>query len=284
MIFLCEFWPRIFTARCNCQGNEQFREVKKTRETRRVRVRPRSLVKHSWRVEKRLSHSWRVADEYDVKKSRGQGACWYRLDAIFFFKRKYKTQATIKEMPRDCHFFLFRSEAYREELNVHEELLLFTLAVDEGEFAETDREVRRREDVEPPYVRSYLNKTRTLSVEWLTIPFLQGGNKDRNQHDQREKEWCAKIWTWVKKKSQKIKKSSKIHLAPVLVRVFWGRFVPDLTRSAVRVRGPGLNWTSGPTRSGRDQHQTRSRTRHRNLTRLVSYVLLTSLLFFSFLS
>ena len=57
-----------------------------------------------------------------------------------------------------------------------------------------------------------------------------------------------------------------------------GVFVPDLTRSGVRVRGLGLVWTSGPTRSDRDQHQTRSRTRHRNLTRLVSYVLLTSLL------
>ena len=33
-----------------------------------------------------------------------------------------------------------------------------------------------------------------------------------------------------------------------------------------------------PTRSDRDQGQTRSRTRHRNRTRLVSHVLLTSLL------
>ena len=56
-----------------------------------------------------------------------------------------------------------------------------------------------------------------------------------------------------------------------------GVFVPDLTRSGVRVRGLGLVWTSGPPRSDRDQHQTRSRTRHRNLTRLVSFVLLTSL-------
>ena len=57
-----------------------------------------------------------------------------------------------------------------------------------------------------------------------------------------------------------------------------GVFVPDLTRSGVRVRGLGLVWTSGPTRSVRDQHQTRSRTRHRNLTGLVSYDLLTSLI------
>ena len=54
-------------------------------------------------------------------------------------------------------------------------------------------------------------------------------------------------------------------------------FVPDLTRSGVRVKGLGLVWTSGLTRSDWDQHQTRSRTRHWNPTRLVSYVLLTSL-------
>ena len=53
----------------------------------------------------------------------------------------------------DAIFFLFCLEAYHEELNVHEELLLFTLAVDEDEFAEIDREMRRWEDVEPPYVR-----------------------------------------------------------------------------------------------------------------------------------
>ena len=56
------------------------------------------------------------------------------------------------------------------------------------------------------------------------------------------------------------------------------KFGGSLTRSGVRVRGLGLVWTSAPTRSDRDQHQTRSRTRHRNLTRLVSHVLLTSLL------
>ena len=48
---------------------------------------------------------------------------------------------------------------------VHEELFLFTLAVDEDEFTEINREMWRREDVEPPHVRFDLNKTRTLSVE-----------------------------------------------------------------------------------------------------------------------
>ena len=78
--------------------------------------------------------------EYDVKKSRWQGA--------------------IVSMS----FFLFRLEAYHEELNVHEEMFLLTLAVDQDETAEIDREMRRRGDVESPYVRFHL-KTRTLSVE-----------------------------------------------------------------------------------------------------------------------
>ena len=95
------------------------REVKRTHETRRVRVRPESLVKHSWREEKRLSHSWRVADEYDVKKI-----------------------SLARRMPISsrCHFFLFRLEAYHEELNVHEEMFLLTLAVDHDETVEIDRE------------------------------------------------------------------------------------------------------------------------------------------------
>ena len=50
------------------------------------------------------------------------------------------------------------------------------------------------------------------------------------------------------------------------------KFCGNLTRSGVRVRGLGLVWTSALTRSDRDQGQTRSRTRHRNLTRLVSHV------------
>ena len=49
-------------------------------------------------------------------------------------------------------FFVFPLEAYHEQLNVREELLLFTLAVDEDKFAGIDREMRRRKDVEPPYV------------------------------------------------------------------------------------------------------------------------------------
>ena len=51
----------------------------------------------------------------------------------------------------------------------------------------------------------------------------------------------------------------------------------------MRVRGLGLVWTSALTRSDRDQGQTRSRTRHRNLTRLVSHVLLTSLIRYLYL-
>ena len=46
-----------------------------------------------------------------------------------------------------CQFFLFPLEAHREELNVHEEMFLLTLAVDQDETAEIDREMRRRGDV-----------------------------------------------------------------------------------------------------------------------------------------
>ena len=65
---------------------------------------------------------------------------------------------------------------------------------------------------------------------------------------------------------------------PTLPKKKKSKFGGNLTRSGVRVRGLGLVWTSALTRSDRDQGQTRSRTRHRNLTRLVSHVLLTSLL------
>ena len=123
----------------------------------------------------------------------------------------------------------------------------------------------------------------------ITIPFFA-----------RVKQVPQSAWSKKKKKrltcktekSQKIKSPRKSNppqylwgcfegvFVPDLTRLGMqeGVFVPDLTRSGVRVRGLGLVWTSGPTRSDRDQHQTRSRTRPRNLTRLVSYVLLTSLL------
>ena len=62
-------------------------------------------------------------------------------------------------------FFFFRLEAYHEDLNVHEEMFILTLAVDQDKTAEIDREMRLRGDVEPPHVRFHLNKTWTLSVE-----------------------------------------------------------------------------------------------------------------------
>ena len=68
-----------------------------------------------------------------------------------------------------------------EGLNDHEKLLLFNLAVDEDEFAETNRVVRRKGgggDVEPPDAECRVK-----------IPFrLRGGNKHRNQRDQRKEE------------------------------------------------------------------------------------------------
>ena len=67
-----DLWVATCLAFCFLKTEEEasstIREVKRIHETRRVRVRPTSLVKHSWRVEKRLSHWWRVADECDVKK------------------------------------------------------------------------------------------------------------------------------------------------------------------------------------------------------------------------
>ena len=56
------------------------------------------------------------------------------------------------------------------------------------------------------------------------------------------------------------------------------KFGRNVTQSDVPVRGLGLIWTSVLTRSDRDLHQRCSRTRHRNLTRLVSHFLLTSLI------
>ena len=66
--------------------------------------------------------------------------------------------------------------------------------------------------------------------------------------------------------------------SPTLSKKKKSNFGGNRTRSGVRVRGLGLVWTSALTRSDQDQHQTRSRTRHRNPTRLVSHVLFTSLL------
>ena len=122
----------------------------------------------------------------------------------------------------------------------------------------------------------------------ITIPFFARRKQVlQSAWSKEKKDWRAKL-----KKSQKIKSPRKSNppqylwgcfegvFVPDLTRLGMreGVFVPDLTRSGVRVRALGLVWTSGPTRSDRDQHQTRSRTRHRNLTRLVSYDLLTSLL------
>ena len=158
------FTPDSTSVRCS-----MIREVKKTHETRRVRVRLESLVKHSWQGGKRLSHSWRVADEYDVKRSRWQGAC------LLLSSR--------------CHFFLFRLEAYHKELNVHVEMFLLTLAIDQDETAEIDREMQLRGDVEHLYVRFHL-KTRTLRCRvTTTIPFFA-----------RRKQVPQSVWSKKKKR------------------------------------------------------------------------------------
>ena len=222
------------------------REVKRIHETRRVRVRPTSLVKHSWRVEKRLSHWWRAADECDVKKmahgrfpgstskllvhatarppSQGRGrmhkfclrflgSLWFRFDD---FPRKGSERARRRSSGRGrlptcrtaaaTHFF-WKSP---RRVKVHAVQKSKFLAVERGK-------------VLPRCPKSTLSKVRRCQ----------------------------------KKKS---------------------KFGGNLTRSGVRVRGLGLVWTSALTRSDRNQHQTRSRTRHQNLTRLVSHILLTSLM------
>ena len=268
------------------------REVNKTRETRRVWVRPMSLAKHSWRVEHSLMSRRRVWRQ-KISLARRMTSRKEVKPLVTSRSRVWRQKISLaRRMPISsrCHFFfLFRLEAYHEELNVHEKLLLFTLAVDEDESAEIDQEMRQRVDVKPPNVRFDLNKTRTLSVEWLTIPFFAKRTQvpqSARSEIKKKKDWCAK-----EKKSQ-IKSPRKSNppqylwgcfegvFVPDLTRLGMrsGVFVPDLTRSGVRAKSLGLVWTSGPTRSDRDQHQTRSRTRHRNLTRLVSHVLLTSLI------
>ena len=214
-----------------------------------------SLVKHSWRVEKRQSHSWRVADEYDVKKSHGQGAC----------------------LSSRCHFFLFCFEAYHEELNVHENCcsLLWQLTRTSSQKSIEKCGVGKRLNLRM-CVSIRLNKTRTLSVEWPTIPFFCKDTSTAIGMIKNKKDWFAK------EKRQTIKSPRKSNPPKCLWGCFEGVFVPDLTWSGDRlgVKGLGLvwPWTSSPTRSDRDQPQTRSRTHHRNLTRLVSNVLLTSLI------
>ena len=225
--------------------NLSIREVKRIHETRRVRVRPTSLVKHSWRVEKRLSHWWRVADECDVKKmahgrlpgsasklhatasppSRGRGRIRFASFSGFTVisiwwvssKGKWKSKKTeqwsgsVPHLPNShCHSFLLKKST--------------------------------------PWQNPRCPKSKFLAVERdKVLPRCPNST-------------LSKI-----RRCQKKKKS---------------KFGGNLTRSGVRVRGLGLVWTSALTRSDRDQGQTRSRTRHRNLTRLVSHVLLTSLLTF----
>ena len=165
-------------------------------------------------------------------------------------------------------------------------MFLLTLAVDQDESAEIDREMRRRGDVEPPYVRFHLKTRRWVSSDYNDSVFCKEETSTAiGMVKEKKKRLTCKTEKSQKIKSRRPRKSDKPqYLWGCFEGVFVqdltrlgmreGVFVPDLTRSAVRVRGLGLVWTSGPTRSDRDQHQTRSRTRHRNLTRLVSYVLL----------
>ena len=120
----CEIWKRLqpkpkWTPR-NVVATAGFtikREVKKTHETRRVR--PESLVTRRREVKPLVTSRRRV---------------WRQKISL------------ARRMPISSrwHFFLFRLEAYHEELNVHEDMSLLTLAVDQDETADIDREMRRR--------------------------------------------------------------------------------------------------------------------------------------------
>ena len=62
-------------------------------------------------------------------------------------------------------FFFFVLKANHKEFNVMKNCCSLLLAVEEDEFAEIDREMWCKEDVDPPNVRFDLNKTRTMSAE-----------------------------------------------------------------------------------------------------------------------
>ena len=214
--------------------------LKRIHETRRVRVRPTSLVKHLWRVEKRLSHWWRVADECDVKK-----VAHGRLPGST--SKLHATASGRVEVVVVCISFVY-------VLWVHcdFDLMIFL-----------EREVKEQEDgvvvgVGCPLAEQLLPLISTEKVHAVVKSTLYKVQIPRCRKGQSP--------TTLSKSDAVKKKKSK--------------FGGNLTRSGVRVRGLGLVWTSALTRSDRDQHQTRSRTRHRNLTRLVSHVLLTSLVIY----
>ena len=131
-----------------------------------------------------------------------------------------------------------------------------------------EREVKEQEDgvvvgVGSPLAEQPLPLISTEKVHAVAKSTLSKVQIPRCRKEQSPTPRCPKSTLSKIRRCQKKKKS---------------KFGGNLTRSGVRVRGLGLVWTSALTRSDRDQGQTRSRTRHRNLTRLVSHVLLTSLL------
>ena len=225
-------------------------EVKRIHETRRVRVRPTLLVKHSWRVEKRLSHWWRVADECHVKKKKkkmahgrlpgstsklpwhatasppsGSRGCMHRT-AEFCLRSLGSLWFWFDDFPRKGSERARRRSSGRGRLPTAEQLLPL---------------------ISTENVRAVAKSTLLAVERGKVLPRCP-------------KSTLSKVWRCQKKKKSK--------------------FGGNLTQLGVRVRGLGLVWTSALTRSDQDQHQTRSRNRRRNLTRLVSHVLLTSPLSF----
>ena len=87
-----------------------------------------------------------------------------------------------------CHFFLFRLEAYHEELNVHEEMFLLTLAVDQDETAEIDREMlnlRISSEQDSDADCRVTNNSVSCKEETSTsIGMIK---------EKKKKDWCAKL-------------------------------------------------------------------------------------------
>ena len=74
-------------------------------------------------------------------------------------------------------YFSFK-KAYREGLDNHEKLLLFTLGADDDEPAETDRQVRRRQDVDSPHVQCVsLNKNSDAECQVTDDSVFAGGTQ-----------------------------------------------------------------------------------------------------------
>ena len=97
-------------------------------------------------------------------------------------------------------FLLFRLEAYHEELNVHEEMFLLTLAVDQDETAEIDRECGGGEMLNLRMCVFIWRLGRWVSIDYNDSVFCKGETSTAiGMIKEKKKDWRAKL-----KKSQNI--------------------------------------------------------------------------------